>query len=502
MYLAGMIYLLVKSTPLIHSALGLLMDLFGLARSAYAPREVSFTTGKLMCLILYMILPLVVFFCYPVLRKRWKAQNISGNRIAVSIFIGCLLFASLYFSQVATNYLAVPHESLDRKGWVWNGFTKTLVDVNRASSFWDDETLYLTTARELSRIGIRNYFKLYGNPEFTEHERAVVNRALEIHPPLHFIILSLCGQNYVAMRYTNTILYALATCLVFLVVGEIYGDRNGITSALLFFSIPYLFRKEAVWANNDLLVTVLVLGALYLAVRATRIGPGRSMVCAAASGLLLGLALLAKYTAIFALAGFVVFWFWLSMKREHKFYYHLLLQIGACLVVFLPWIVAAYGTEIGTQHYHRYAGIFAKGVSAQRYTQARTFGGKRGIVTFLVLLPHWLGPPLFLLFSWGLAVTIGKHVRRWWKERSLKIFPLYWLGIYVTGVLLVNPLLRYLMAGVFVMAALAALGLESMRDRRAAAFALSTCFAFFVSKILLDMVEYSPEMFALHISGG
>ncbi|MCL5035923.1 MAG: glycosyltransferase family 39 protein [Chloroflexi bacterium] len=155
-----------------------------------------------------------------------------------------------------------------------------------------------------------------------------------VHPPLGVVLLTvgskIFGSSPEGMRYLPFICGVLSLLLVYLIGRKLFGDRAGIYAALLMACDPLqlVFSRLAML---DILLTVFLLGALYSYIA------GRKGIC----GILLGAALLIKWNALFAVAGFIIWDLWINRKNPA-----VLRIVKACLLIFLPLVFYYLGFSI------------------------------------------------------------------------------------------------------------------------------------------------------------
>lgn len=119
------------------------------------------------------------------------------------------------------------------------------------------------------------------------------------HPPLvpltYGLIMRFLGEEILVLRLV-TVIFSTGTIVVVYFLGkELYNREIGFLASMSFLAFPYFFRVGAA-ASNDMQVTFFFSLSLLLILRLQRKASYR---VASATGVLIGIGLLSKYTMVF-----------------------------------------------------------------------------------------------------------------------------------------------------------------------------------------------------------
>ena len=182
-------------------------------------------------------------------------------------------------------------------------FGGRLLHSAQQNSFTIDEPHYVGTGLYLWESGDYHFFRsLRFHPPLAFHLASVPLLAMErpdvLGPDLGSRLIAAADGDLVRLRVASRLPFVLlclwGAVLCFLWAREVAGDAAGLLAAFLFSFSPTILAYGAL-AHSDGLLAVLFLQALYAFWRWLRApGPGRLVL----AGLALGLALVAKLTAI------------------------------------------------------------------------------------------------------------------------------------------------------------------------------------------------------------
>lgn len=147
-------------------------------------------------------------------------------------------------------------------------------------------------------------------------------------------IFVVTGPSFVVVKVVNLVLWTITTGLTYALGRRLGGRRVGVLAGGLVAVAPTMALYAMHGASENLFIPLL-LGVCLLLL--TRDGRSPSLRRAALAGLLLGLAVLVRSTAIF-LPLVLPLWLLLSRARHESWRAALVLGVTSCLVL-APWLV-------------------------------------------------------------------------------------------------------------------------------------------------------------------
>lgn len=214
------------------------------------------------------------------------------------------------------------------------------------------------------------------------------------HPPLvgwfHAPLYYLFGTNEFLVRLPAIILFALTTFLVYQFTLELSGSRRTALLAALAVNSSFMFNALSFMLLPDSLLCPLVLLIIFTVRRLEESAQTRHFICL---GVLLGLAGLAKYTAILFVPPLAAY---LIIKRRYDLLFSLRMFAAAAVSLLLVSPVFYWNIK------NDFAGF--------RYQTGRVFGaGSLDLHAFLQSAAAQFGsysPFLFLIAFYGLGKSI------------------------------------------------------------------------------------------------
>jgi len=186
-------------------------------------------------------------------------------------------------------------------------------------------------------------------------------------PHICALIATIFGSNLYVFRTVSVIFGALTVPLMYLFAKELYDDKVAVVSAVILCFTAYHCYYSRIYKLDAFTIFLIVafLYVFWLSERSERYLP--------LAGLILGLAVDAKYLPAFLAFSVAVYYFWIyglknSLKRLFILYFFAFLS-------FLPLLVGLFVSGAGLQPFYYYTvGMFHRGGIAQRPIQYFTLG--------------------------------------------------------------------------------------------------------------------------------
>ncbi|MCR9255076.1 MAG: glycosyltransferase family 39 protein [Alphaproteobacteria bacterium] len=122
---------------------------------------------------------------------------------------------------------------------------------------------------------------------------------------------AVCGDGPACIRASSPLLHALGALFVYLAARRFFNEETGLWSGLVYLTLPGIFFSSG-FVSTDVPLLTMLAGALWALARYREdAGWGN----AALLGLFFGIAFLAKYAALFALGGLIL---WALLTREGR----------------------------------------------------------------------------------------------------------------------------------------------------------------------------------------
>lgn len=159
------------------------------------------------------------------------------------------------------------------------------------------------------------------------------------HPPLvgwvQYLFMSLLGENEFAARLSAAIIGAVTLWILYFFVYEITGKRTLSMVAVLALSASFMFNALFLMLLPDTLLLLLIIPIIRTTVALAEVNSTKNWL---ALGLLLGVAGLAKYTAVLFIVPIALYF---VIKKEYRLFYtpKILIGIVPALVLIAPVIV-------------------------------------------------------------------------------------------------------------------------------------------------------------------
>ncbi len=262
------------------------------------------------------------------------------------------------------------------------------------------------------------------------------------HPPLAFLLeyvsFGIFGENVMVGRFPPLIAGLASILFVFLIAEQLFSRKVGVLAALLF-----AFTTNHVWisrvALQESLVIALMLAASYAFLLA--LDDKRKLIHA---GALLGLAFLAKYTALILIPIFLTIL--LIRRRDYFKSLYFLFSIFCFLAVVSPVIIYNAGLYQRFGHFDfQLSYIFGQKVEGWEYAP-----GKEAIGTLSERLKNYApnllkinSPLILLLFLSGTAYSLREIVRKG-PRFSPYLILLIFLVWFAASMFVIGPSLRFL----------------------------------------------------------
>lgn len=463
-------YLIIRTTPIINY-------IAQIVKTGITISSKTFKMRDFMILLFFMIGCVACFFLpqkyYQLITKKVKVKY---------IFIGLFFIGVAIFQFTKTQWLFVPDLHSDNHSYIWEDGKKTQTIRMKKLS---DEAAYITTAKVIKENPFKNYFHLHELEKYPEDLRAQIWRCTGLHPLLYFYYLSLF-PNEIWMRFGNFLAYTTLIIFVYLIAKKIIDEKIAIITAVLYWAAPYFFLRTGLQVSNDLFVSLFVAIAIYFILDYHR---QRQLML---SGLFIALALLSKYTAIFSIPC-IVFYILLKNKKNpiKKIVSDNIVFFSPIILLFGTWILSLIGTEIGQSQYNFYIQRLFIGTITQldQITSKTTFGNQTWI-TPLFQIPNSFGLGVILLALLGSYSLIRSAKLRLFKNFELLTL-ISMMFIFIVGAIVVNPLLRYSMPGLFVIPLLAAFGIQDfLETEKTKIIAVVLAMNFLIAKCFILILEY------------
>lgn len=262
------------------------------------------------------------------------------------------------------------------------------------------------------------------------------------HPPLFFILenwsLKIFGENPVGGRMPSLAAGLVSIFFIFLIAKELYSAEAGLITAALF-----AFTVNRVWISRVALQEATVI-ALMLVTSWVFLRSLKNKKMLAAVGALLGLAALAKYTALILAPIFLTI---LVIKcRDYIKSIYFLLSVFFFLVLISPVIVYNIGL-------YRTFGHFDFQISyivGQKVAAWKSAPGKEAIGSLADRLRNYLpalvktnSPAFLMLAALGLVTAVGQTLKRKgnWPAHTILFVFLFWSAPLM---LAIGPTYRFL----------------------------------------------------------
>lgn len=174
-----------------------------------------------------------------------------------------------------------------------------------------------------------------------------LDELLSFKPPLYPVFLAatylVFGRDFVAVAIAQGALGALTCLVVFFVGREIFGQKEGFLSALLFAVYPYHVFQGITISDSVLFTLLVALGVLFL----FRLVRSRSVWDIAFAGVLLGLAALCRPNIV-SFYPFAALWLLLRFSgRKAEAIRAVFLVFFFAILVFVPWSLRNYSVHGG-----------------------------------------------------------------------------------------------------------------------------------------------------------
>lgn len=314
-----------------------------------------------------------------------------------------------------------------------------------------DEPFMLDAARIVAQQGAASFFESYQRISWLRSR----------HPPLMPLVygyaMRIVGTDPSMLRLVPVAFLVLTVVVTYRLGRELHGPTTGALAAVLFLELPYVFR----WGTallTDMAVTFFFALALLLTVQLSK---RKSIGLAVATGAIIGVGILTKYTMLFIFPLLIVYLAVVGRLRESLL--HFAIVIGTAAAVVMPWVLYAYLGGVlrrQTRQVGFFTGVVMTGI-----------GGRKVMLDLVLMnLPSGIG-----VFNLPLIALGGWHALR--RRGPAERFVLVWVGTVSCILLLTMPDPRYFMITFPALAMLMARALETVPgvSRQAIVLALFYC---------------------------
>lgn len=303
------------------------------------------------------------------------------------------------------------------------------------------------------RLGLYDYHGLEGDDAFSlsltkleagEMLRGLATLELDIHPPLHFLLLkswiTLAGDRLLALRSLNILLDLITGALIVRLAGRLFSRQAAVTAGLLWLAAPLLIYSDYLVRMYTLL-TLFTAGGVVCATEAFLSSrPGWWYVLVAVCGLLAAYThILGLLIALMLCAGCVLIWF-IHPRRKSSTLSFIGGSFALAGILYWPYFSAVWavyrsgrplGADISEAAFSNPIQAFLS-ITGVLFTHRLTTGASAGFILITLLLlgtirlwQRWHKPSIlsiFFAFTGIAAMSVLAWGAGFYKARYLTPF--------------------------------------------------------------------------------